>query len=66
MNYLSGITSDERGDETEGNRERWEEKMLILFISVVFYNNKVSILYKQKIHILTNCTRGAKRLERER
>ena len=39
--------------------------MLILFISVVFYNNRASIIYKQKIHILTNCTRRAKRLERK-
>ena len=38
---------------------------MILFISVIFYNNRADIIYKQKIHILANCTRGATRLARK-
>ena len=35
-------------------------EMLILFVSIVFYNNKAGIIYNQ---VLTNYTRGATRLE---
>ena len=52
--------------KTVGNREKeMRGKMLILFISIIFYNNGVGIIYNQEIHILTNCTRGATRLERK-
>ena len=44
----------------EGRRERREGKDYgIIFLSV-FYNNRATIIYKQKIQILKNCTRGAK------
>ena len=47
--------------KTKGNREReMRGKMLILFISVVFYNNRAGIIYNE---VLTNCTRGATRIE---
>ena len=48
---------------------RWKQReterkmrgeMLILFVSIVFYNNKAGIIYNQ---VLTNYTRGATRLE---
>ena len=34
--------------------------MLVLYFSVIFYNNRADIIYKQKIHILTNCTHELK------
>ena len=51
---------NERGDETKGRRERQEGKdSSILFLNV-FYNNRATIIYKQKTQIVTNCTHGAK------
>ena len=55
-------------------KRRWKQretkkemrgKILILFISVFFYNNRASVIYNQEIHILTNCTCEATRLERK-
>ena len=47
--------------KTKGNREReMRGKMLILFISIFFYNNRAGIIYNR---VLTNYTCGATRLE---